>query len=77
MKRVKEEFVKFSENVSVRGVSKIVKSKKAPFKIMWLLAALVCSGVLIYQLITLFLNYSSYLYRISLYISVTVVTNFY
>ena len=57
---LKAEVRKFCETTSVRGVSRIIKSKSTGLFIIWLLAVLTCAGLLIWQLTVVFKRYASY-----------------
>src|SRR6218665_446200 len=57
---VKEELRKFGETVSVKGVSRILKARNAVLRILWLLAVLLCFGVLLWQLSGVLVTYFSY-----------------
>ena len=57
---MKTEFRKFGESVSVRGISRIVKSKSRFLRIFWLVAVLASSAVLLWQLTAVFMKFYSY-----------------
>jgi len=51
---------KFCRTISVRGIPRIVKSKSTGHCVIWLLAVLTCSAILIWQLVVIFNRYLSY-----------------
>ena len=59
-KSIKKEVRKFGETVSVRGVSKVLKSQVIFLKIFWLLSVLTSLSILLWQLSAVFIKYFSY-----------------
>ena len=57
---LKTEFMKFGETVSVRGISKILKSDVKFLQIFWLFAVLASSAILIWQISAVFIKFYSY-----------------
>src|SRR6218665_88866 len=60
MGAVKQELQKFGETTTVKGVSRIIKSHNRIVQSLWLLALLSCFSLLLFQGITVFLNYSKF-----------------
>lgn len=60
MGAVKQELQKFGETTTVKGVSRIIKSHNRIVQCLWLLALLSCFSLLLFQGITVFLNYSKF-----------------
>ena len=59
-KSIKKEVRKFGETVSVRGVSKVLKSPVLFLKIFWFLSVLTSLSILLWQLSAVFIKYFSY-----------------
>ena len=55
---VNTEIMRFGETVSVRGISKLIKSKNRTVKLFWLLAILTSTSLLLWQLESIFSTYS-------------------
>jgi len=53
-------FKKFVESTSVRGVSRILKSKDPLLRIIWALAVILCGAMLVYQLTRVVNQYLRY-----------------
>ncbi|ESO02512.1 hypothetical protein HELRODRAFT_161790 [Helobdella robusta] len=58
--KIVEEVKLFCETVTIRGISRIVKSKQNFVAFTWSLVVMVCSGVLAWQLQSLIVNYFNY-----------------
>ena len=52
-----QELKKFCETTSVAGVSRIVRTKEFFLKLIWTFFLLLCTGLLVYFLVTLFIEY--------------------
>ena len=57
---VKAEIKKFGETVSVRGISKLIKSENRIGKLFWLTAILISSSILLWQLSSVLALYRRY-----------------
>ncbi|ESO10724.1 hypothetical protein HELRODRAFT_167218 [Helobdella robusta] len=57
---IKSELLKYGETTSVRGISKMIKSKDIFTKILWLLFFVVSTGVMIFLLVTLYQKFSTW-----------------
>ena len=57
MAKILTELKKFSETTSVAGVSRIVKTKETILKVIWTIILVLCTGLLVYFLVTLFIEY--------------------
>ncbi|ESO02513.1 hypothetical protein HELRODRAFT_161791 [Helobdella robusta] len=58
--KIAEEVKLFCETVTIRGVARIVKSKRIVVAVLWLVAVITCSSFLIWQLCLLFVKYFTF-----------------
>jgi len=57
---IRQELRRFGESTSIKGMSRIIKSHSRVVRIFWLVALLLCFSVLLFQVVTLAINYSNY-----------------
>lgn len=63
MGRISEVFIKFGKNVSIRGVPRIFTSRSICLKFLWIIAVLISTAVLLWQVLTLFQKYTAFPYK--------------
>lgn len=54
---IKDHLLKFGETVSVKGVSRIIKSKSKRLRVLWFIAVVASLCILLWQLSTVFMKY--------------------
>lgn len=57
---IKQELRRFAESTSIKGVGRSVKANRRTVRVFWMSALIVCSALLFYQIITVFISYFSY-----------------
>src|SRR6218665_221128 len=56
--QIRYELRRFCEHTSVKGVSRAVKAHSRIVRVFWLVALIICFAMMIYQVLTVALNYS-------------------
>ena len=51
---------KFAESTSVRGISRVLKSNDRGLHVLWSVAMVVCTALLVWQLTLILMRYYSY-----------------
>src|SRR6218665_3324159 len=56
----KQESFRFAENISVKGVSRILKARNTVYRVLWSIAVVTSLCILLWQLSVVFMKYFNY-----------------
>src|SRR6218665_2486968 len=58
--QLKQESFRFAENISVKGISRILKARNTVYRVLWSIAVVTSLCILLWQLSTVFMKYFTY-----------------
>src|SRR6218665_798831 len=58
--QLKQESFRFAENISVKGISRILKARNTVYRVLWSIAVVTSLCILPWQLSTVFMKYFTY-----------------